>query len=196
MTWIILVAYWLRRLDKGLELFPPLFIIPVLQVFFVFFAIMCGGVYFEEFIGFTYQQYIGFVIGVVMILGRIFHPHSIHIISVSDQYTLYHHALLIDTNTPLRQRQQQQHLYTPYHHILPTHRIAELHYPTLSTHLINPSYYPTLSTHLIIPPYQATLSTHLIKPPYQHTLSTHLINPPYQPTLSTHLINPPYKPTL
>ena len=64
------MAYWLRRLDKGLELFPPLFIIPVLQVFFVFFAIMCGGVYFEEFIGFTYQQYIGFVIGVVMILGK------------------------------------------------------------------------------------------------------------------------------
>ena len=68
VSWIILVAYWLRRLDKGLELYPPLFIIPVLQVFFVFFAIVCGGIYFEEFDGFTYAQYIGFVIGVSFLL--------------------------------------------------------------------------------------------------------------------------------
>ena len=72
VTWIILVAYWLRRLDKGLELYPPLFIIPVLQVFFVFFAIVCGGIYFEEFVGFTYSQYIGFVIGVMMILAGVY----------------------------------------------------------------------------------------------------------------------------
>ena len=72
VSWIILVAYWLRRLDKGLELYPPLFIIPVLQVFFVFFAIVCGGIYFEEFVGFTYAQYIGFVIGVFMILGGVY----------------------------------------------------------------------------------------------------------------------------
>ena len=32
VTWIILVAYWLRRLDVGLAMFPPLFIIPVMQV--------------------------------------------------------------------------------------------------------------------------------------------------------------------
>ena len=83
VTWIILVAYWLRRLDKGLELFPPLFIIPVLQVFFVFFAIICGGIYFEEFISFTYSQYIGFVIGVLMILGGVYGlaPNDIEIIT-------------------------------------------------------------------------------------------------------------------
>jgi hypothetical protein len=38
-VWLVLVAYWLNRLDTGLELYPPLFIIPVMQVFFVFFLV-------------------------------------------------------------------------------------------------------------------------------------------------------------
>jgi hypothetical protein len=71
-TWILFVAYWLRRLDKGLELFPPQFIIPVLQVFFVFFAILCGGIYFSEFETFGLKQYIGFVTGVVLILVGVY----------------------------------------------------------------------------------------------------------------------------
>lgn len=70
--WIVLVAFWLRRLDLGLSLYPPLFIIPVLQVFFILFAIMCGGVYFEEFDTFKESQFIGFAIGVVMILAGVF----------------------------------------------------------------------------------------------------------------------------
>ena len=90
VTWIILVAYWLRRLDKGLELFPPLFIIPVLQVFFVFFAILCGGIYFEEFVAFTYSQYIGFVIGVMMILGGVYGlaPNDLEIITPTKDQNL------------------------------------------------------------------------------------------------------------
>ena len=72
VSWLILVSYWIRRLDLGLSLYPPLFIIPVMQVFFVFFAILCGGIYFEEFEGFNSSQYIGFVFGVVMILGGVF----------------------------------------------------------------------------------------------------------------------------
>eukprot|EP01034_Spumella_vulgaris_P028242 gene28242-35065_t len=70
--WVMLVAYWLQRLDNGLALFPPLFIIPVMQVFFVFFAIVCGGIYFEEFNKFTTSQWIGFVIGVSMILSGVY----------------------------------------------------------------------------------------------------------------------------
>lgn len=72
VTWIMFVAYWLRRLDKGLELFPPAFIIPVLQVFFVFFAIMCGGIYFEEFTTFGMKQWLGFIFGVFFILVGVY----------------------------------------------------------------------------------------------------------------------------
>ena len=71
-TWLLLVAYWLIRLDGGLALFPPAFIIPVIQVFFVFFAIICGGIYFQEFTHFTVSQYIGFIAGVSMILSGVY----------------------------------------------------------------------------------------------------------------------------
>mmetsp|Transcript_12560 Transcript_12560/g.12184 ORF Transcript_12560/g.12184 Transcript_12560/m.12184 type:complete len:569 (-) Transcript_12560:491-2197(-) len=68
VCWIILVAYWLRRLDVGLSLYPPLFIIPVMQVFFIFFALLCGGIYFEEFEEFTAGMFAGFIVGVILIL--------------------------------------------------------------------------------------------------------------------------------
>lgn len=45
VVWLVLVQYWLNRLLTGLALFSPLFIIPVMQAFFVFFAILSGGVY-------------------------------------------------------------------------------------------------------------------------------------------------------
>jgi hypothetical protein len=71
-TWLVLVVFWLRRLDLGLSLFPPLFIIPVMQVFFVFFAILCGGIYFKEFASFGLIQYIGFCAGVLLILTGVY----------------------------------------------------------------------------------------------------------------------------
>jgi len=71
-TWLVLVGFWLRRLDLGLSLFPPLFIIPVMQVFFMFFAILCGGVYFQEFAAFGLMQYIGFCAGVLLILTGVY----------------------------------------------------------------------------------------------------------------------------
>ena len=67
-AWIFFVVFWLKRLDLGLALFPPLFIIPVLQVFFVFFAIICGGIFFQEFNEFGAGQWVGFVFGVLLIL--------------------------------------------------------------------------------------------------------------------------------
>ena len=72
VTWIIFVAYWLRRLDYGFEIFPPLFVIPVVQCFFIFFAIICGGIFFEEFMAFDTSQYIGFFCGVVAILTGVY----------------------------------------------------------------------------------------------------------------------------
>jgi hypothetical protein len=71
-TWLVLVGFWLKRLDQGLSLFPPLFIIPVMQVFFVFFAILCGGIYFKEFASFGLTQYIGFCAGVLLILTGVY----------------------------------------------------------------------------------------------------------------------------
>jgi hypothetical protein len=71
-VWLICVAFWLNRLDTGLKLYPPLFIIPVMQVGFIFFAILCGGTYFREFDNFTAIQFIGFGSGVFLILVGVY----------------------------------------------------------------------------------------------------------------------------
>ena len=71
-TWIVMVAYWLIRLDQGLALFPPAFIIPLMQVVFMIFAILCGGIYFKEFEHFTTMQYILFSVGVIMIVAGVY----------------------------------------------------------------------------------------------------------------------------
>lgn len=71
ISWVGFVAFWLRRLDKGLELFAPLFFVPVIQVAFVFFAIVIGGVFFQEFELFSWRQWTGFCFGVAMILAGV-----------------------------------------------------------------------------------------------------------------------------
>jgi hypothetical protein len=72
ITWIVVVAFWLKRMDQGLELFPPLFFIPTLMAFFIFFSIICGGIFFEEFNSFTGAQFGGFFSGVFCILLGVF----------------------------------------------------------------------------------------------------------------------------
>jgi len=71
-TWLILVGFWLKRLDQALSLFPPVFIIPCMEVFFMLFAITCGGIYFKEFESFGFMQYIGFCAGVLLILTGVY----------------------------------------------------------------------------------------------------------------------------
>ena len=43
-----------------------------MQVFFVFFAIICGGLYFQEFLEFSGGEFAGFFVGVALILGGVY----------------------------------------------------------------------------------------------------------------------------
>ena len=71
--WVGTVGVWLYRLNDALSKFNPLFIIPLLQCFFIFFAIVAGGIFFQEFNEFTAGQWVGFVFGVgVMFSGLVF----------------------------------------------------------------------------------------------------------------------------
>lgn len=102
-TWILMVAYWLNRIDTGLKLYPPLFIIPVMQVFFVFYAILCGGIYFREFDEFTTTQWIGFSIGVFLILFGVYGlappdlvlvtPDADHPVEEEEEEEKHHHKI-------------------------------------------------------------------------------------------------------
>ena len=67
-VWISFVTFWFRRMDHGLNLFPPLFFIPVLMISFVFINIIAGGIFFKEFEMFDDSQYAGFCVGAFLIL--------------------------------------------------------------------------------------------------------------------------------
>lgn len=60
---------WLKRLNDALERFNPLFIIPLLQCSFIFFAIVSGGIFFKEFNAFDTNQWVGFWFGIATMFG-------------------------------------------------------------------------------------------------------------------------------
>jgi hypothetical protein len=65
--WLAATSFWLTRMNKALSMFDGLFIIPVLQVFWTFFSITSGGIYFEEFNSFSAGQLAGFSSGVAVV---------------------------------------------------------------------------------------------------------------------------------
>ena len=71
-TWVTIVAWlwttvvWLKRLNDALKVFNPLFIIPLLQCGFIFFAIISGGIFFHEFDSFDLTQWLGFWFGIIV----------------------------------------------------------------------------------------------------------------------------------
>mmetsp|Transcript_9032 Transcript_9032/g.17034 ORF Transcript_9032/g.17034 Transcript_9032/m.17034 type:complete len:507 (+) Transcript_9032:125-1645(+) len=70
ILWLITAWIWLSRLNNSLREFDPLFIIPMLQCSFIFFAIISGGIFFREFDTFSWSQWLGFWSGVfVMFTG-------------------------------------------------------------------------------------------------------------------------------
>lgn len=71
VAWFITCAFWLYRMNRALALFDGLFIIPTLQVFWVFFAIIGGGVYFEEFVTIGPLRLFGFICGVVVVFSGV-----------------------------------------------------------------------------------------------------------------------------
>jgi len=67
--WLMTVGVWLTRLNKALSKFNPMFIIPLLQCSFIFFAILSGGIFFKEFNNFSTFQWLGFWIGICVMFS-------------------------------------------------------------------------------------------------------------------------------
>ena len=67
--WIANVVVWLSRLNRALSIFNPLFIIPMLQCSFIFFAILSGGIFFKEFNSFSSKQWVGFWFGIIVMFS-------------------------------------------------------------------------------------------------------------------------------
>lgn len=66
LVWAAFVVVWLYRMNEALSKYDPLFIIPLLQSNFIFFAVLSGGIYFEEFKCFGIIQWVGFTVGIVV----------------------------------------------------------------------------------------------------------------------------------
>lgn len=60
--------YWVRRFNKGIRLFDVSLMIPVLQIFWVFFSMLAGSLYFQEFNAMNSLQLGMFGLGTLILL--------------------------------------------------------------------------------------------------------------------------------
>jgi len=64
-SWVCLLAflvaafYWVRRFNKGLRYFDVMRAMPAMQVGWILFSLVSGGLYFQEFRGFTVRTGVG-----------------------------------------------------------------------------------------------------------------------------------------
>mmetsp|Transcript_38578 Transcript_38578/g.50845 ORF Transcript_38578/g.50845 Transcript_38578/m.50845 type:complete len:480 (+) Transcript_38578:216-1655(+) len=72
LAWFATTVFWLYRMNRALALFDGLFIIPTLQVFWVFFAIIGGGMFFREFQTMSKSKIFGFICGVLVVFSGVF----------------------------------------------------------------------------------------------------------------------------
>ena len=70
--WLAFVTIWLKRLNDALGKYNALFIIPLLQANYILLAIINGGIFFQEFRGFTAGSWAMFIISLCGIFGGLF----------------------------------------------------------------------------------------------------------------------------
>ncbi len=64
-------TYWVTRLTAGLRLFDAVYLVPMMQICWILFSTLAGGIYYEEFIGFGKREYGAYVVGFVFVLGGV-----------------------------------------------------------------------------------------------------------------------------
>lgn len=72
VLWLGTTVFWLVRMNKALQQFHGLFIIPALQVFWSFFSILGGGIYFEEFQELSDADLGVFTVGVLIVFTGVY----------------------------------------------------------------------------------------------------------------------------
>ncbi|CAM9814965.1 unnamed protein product [Chrysoparadoxa australica] len=72
IIWVCSTGFWIVRMNKALSLFHGLFIIPALQVFWTFFSVLGGGIYFKEFQELTPERMCAFALGVGIVFVGVY----------------------------------------------------------------------------------------------------------------------------
>jgi Magnesium transporter NIPA len=97
VLWLGTTVFWLVRMNKALQQFHGLFIIPALQVFWSFFSIVGGGVFFEEFQELSDADLGVFTVGVFIVFTGVYimAPKSTTTSSLQQQsaasFSMYRH---------------------------------------------------------------------------------------------------------
>ena len=99
-AWLAFMGIWLYRMNEALGLYNPLFIIPLLQVNFILFAIISGGIFFKEFQYFRPINTIGFILGVTLLVVGIFllSPALDEDVAEEDGVQMEHNELPLEEN--------------------------------------------------------------------------------------------------
>eukprot|EP00172_Hildenbrandia_rubra_P001494 Plantae.Rhodophyta-Hildenbrandia_rubra.ctg2060.p2 GENE.Plantae.Rhodophyta-Hildenbrandia_rubra.ctg2060~~Plantae.Rhodophyta-Hildenbrandia_rubra.ctg2060.p2 ORF type:complete len:435 (+),score=74.42 Plantae.Rhodophyta-Hildenbrandia_rubra.ctg2060:3473-4777(+) len=68
LGFIAAAIYWVTRLNHGLRLFEAVYLIPMMQICWIFFSTIAGGIYYEEFSGFGEKEYGAYALGFLCVL--------------------------------------------------------------------------------------------------------------------------------
>lgn len=68
LGFIAAATYWVTRLNHGLRLFEAVYLIPMMQICWILFSTVAGGIYYEEFIGFGKKEYGAYAAGFLCVL--------------------------------------------------------------------------------------------------------------------------------
>mmetsp|Transcript_21208 Transcript_21208/g.64599 ORF Transcript_21208/g.64599 Transcript_21208/m.64599 type:complete len:436 (-) Transcript_21208:429-1736(-) len=78
LSWVFIIGaicgsiFWLVRMNSALKMFDGLFIIPALQVCWIFWMILVGGTYYQEFESLQAWQICGFIISIGIIFTGVY----------------------------------------------------------------------------------------------------------------------------
>lgn len=65
---VVITVFWLYRMNNALKLYDAMFIIPVLQALWLLFAVLGGGIFFEEFANMKIADNFLFALGIFILL--------------------------------------------------------------------------------------------------------------------------------
>lgn len=68
MGFISAAIFWVTRLNHGLRLFEAVYLVPMMQICWILFSTIAGGIYYEEFIDFGRKEYTAYAIGFLCVL--------------------------------------------------------------------------------------------------------------------------------
>ncbi len=68
LGFIAAATFWVTRLTEGLRLFDAVYFVPMMQICWIFFSTIAGGIYYEEFTSFGRKEYGAYIVGFVSVL--------------------------------------------------------------------------------------------------------------------------------